>query len=608
MFCPVDWNAFKSKFKDASEIVFEYLSYLVFCRRFGLQFGIAGYRNHPGIEKKSIKVGNECIGFQAKFFLEKFAEKKRDIKKAILDAKKQHPEITVLMFFMPMDHDFSPKKKGNDRATKAQVEVEEAASSAGLKQIKWFCHSEFYATFADESYSYWGFHFFHSALDIFDFVTMVERCKERRFRNAKNSIDVNGFNVTINRSEVIKAILESRDRAVVVTGEGGVGKTSLLKSVAETLSSPGFYCIGLNELADFFAEQKLASSWHIGLKDFLDLNSDCRERILVVDEAEKTELLFPPGNTEAVAPILADFHAAGWKLVFSTRPSHAEMWVDFCKTSLQTSPTIVEIPRLNPEELKRLADANGFSVPSDLLIRDLIRIPFYLKEFLSLSEGERAGNFSDFKRHLWNCRIRGNDPLDITADVFVTIMERRLQAGTYWVDVRPEESTAAKVLLQRNVLVCDTETERYYLAHDIYEEWALEKIIARVFVDIGDNPDLWTRLQDKPAMHRAYRSWMTDRLHLDGTSVHNLVESALSNKPNSWQKESLLAILDSPLARAFLDRYKERLLNNDGQELKEVVSLVRLSFREPIPKVKDSFLSVMGYDPFSGNMPMTNLQ
>ena len=200
MLCPVDWNAFKAKFKGSSEEVFEYLSYLVFCRKFGLKFGISGYRNHPGIEKKSIKVGDEYIGFQAKFFLEKFANKKGDIKKAILDAKQQHPEITILMFFMPMDHDYSLMKKGNDRATKAQIEVEKLASTAGLKQIEWFCHSEFQATFADESYAYWGFHFFHTAPGIFDFVKMVERCKERRFRNAKNSIDVNGFHVAIDRS------------------------------------------------------------------------------------------------------------------------------------------------------------------------------------------------------------------------------------------------------------------------------------------------------------------------------------------------------------------------------------------------------------------------
>ena len=599
MHCPVDWYVFKSKFKGASQDVFEYLSYLVFCRKFGLQFGIAGYRNHPGIEKKSIKVGNDYIGFQAKFFLEKFADKKGDIKEAVLKAKKQHPEITVLMFFMPMDHDYSPKKKGNDKATKAQLEVEKAASTAGLKKIEWFCHSEFQATFADESYKYWGAHFFHSAPDIFDLVESVDRRKEQRFCNAKNSIEGNGFHVAIDRSAAIQKIKESPSRAIVVTGDGGVGKTALLKSLDEAPPGPGLHCLGLYELADFFGEKKLASSWHIGLKDFLDLHADCSKRILVVDEAEKTELLFPAGDTGTIAPILADFHDAGWKIIFSTRPSHAEMWVDFCKTILQTPPTVVEIPRLAPEELKHLADTNGFSIPSDLLIRDLIRIPFYLKEFLFLSEAERSGNFNDFKRHLWNCRIRGNDPFDMTSKVFVDMMDRRLRAGTYWVDVRPDESEAAKGLLQRGILVRDTDAERFYLAHDIYEEWALEKTILRVFEDIGDTPDLWPRLQDKPAMHRAYRSWMTDNLHLDGTRVKNLVESSLTGNPTPWQRETLLAMMASPTGEDYLKHHLPHLLSNGGQLLQEIEALVRLSCREPAPQHDETFLKDMGYDPES---------
>ena len=601
MLCPVDWNAFKAKFKGASEEVFEYLAYLVFCRKYGLQFGIAGYRNHPGIEKKSIKVGDEYIGFQAKFFLEKFANKKDEIKEAIHDAKKQHPEITVLMFFMPMDHDFSPNKKGNDRATKAQIEVEKVASTVGLKKIEWFCHSEFQATMADESYSYWAAHFFGPGKDIFSFAKMVERCKERRFRNAKNSIDVNGFHVAIDRSGAIKTILESQDRTYVITGEGGVGKTSLLKSVDETLSGRGFYCVGLNELANCFDEQKLASSWHIAIKDFLDLHSDYSERILVVDEAEKTELLVPPGDTGSIAPILDEFYNAGWTIVFSSRSSHAEMWVNFCKESLHAQPTIVEIPSLLPEELNRIANENGFSVPSDFLLRDLLRIPFYLKEFLSLSERERSGCFKNFKQHLWDCRIRGSDSGVMAANGFIAMMERRLQTGNYWVEVHPDEAEAANGLIQRGILVRDTETEWCYLTHDIYEEWALEKIITRAFSEVGDNPNLWPLLQDKPAMHRAYRSWMTDTFHLNGTSVQHLVENSLTGNPTPWQKETLLAMLASPLAGGFLKTHLLLLLGNGGQLLKEVVALVRLSCREPSLLKNEAFLSDMGFDPASAD-------
>lgn len=596
MLVNVNWNTFKAKFGEASEAEFQLLCTLVFCRMYNRPFGIEAYRNHPGLESTTIEVNGKNVGFQAKFFLDKFSSHKSKILQAVLQAKKYHPELDELVFFLPMDLDFNSQGKGGKLSTKAQHEVENAAK--GLT-IKWFGHSQFQTTLSDKAYEYWTCHFFHLSPDILKLVESVEHCKERRFRNARNSIDVNGFHVALDRSGSSKTILESQDRVIVVTGEGGVGKTSLLKSVDDDLSGSGFYCVGLRELSDIFAEQNLASSWHIGLTDFLDLHSDCNERFLVVDEAEKTELLVPPGDTGRIVPILEEFHNAGWKIVFSSRSSHAEMWVNFCKDSLHAQPAIVEIPSLLPEELNRIANSNGFSVPSDFLLRDLLRIPFYLKEFLSLSEGERAGNFRDFKRHLWNCRIQGSDSADMTANVFVAMIDRRLQTGDYWVDVRPEESEAVKRLMQRNILVRDMDTERYYLAHDIYEEWALEKIITRAFSDVGDSPDLWSRLHDKPAMHRAYRSWLTDRLHLDGPSVQNLMDESLSEKPTSWQKETLLAILASPLAESFLERHKEHLLENDGQELKEIVSLIRLSYREPIPLIKNTLLSDMGYDPKS---------
>lgn len=596
MLVNVNWNAFAAKFGEASEAEFQLLCTLVFCRMYNRPFGIEAYRNHPGLESTTIEVNGKNVGFQAKFFLDKFSSHKSKILQAVLQAKKYHPELDELVFFLPMDLDFNSQGKGGKLSTKAQHEVENAAK--GLT-IKWFGHSQFQTTLSDKAYEYWTCHFFHLSPDILKLVESVEHCKERRFRNARNSIDVNGFHVTLDRSGSIKTILESQDRVIVVTGEGGVGKTSLLKSVDDDLSGSRFYCVGLRELSDIFAEQNLASSWHIGLTDFLDLHSDCNERFLVVDEAEKTELLVPPGDTGRIVPILEEFHNAGWKIIFSTRPTHAGMWMDFCKRVLQTPPVVVEIPRLSPDELKRLAEANGFLLPSDLLIRDLLRIPFYLKEFLSLSEDERSGNFKSFKQRLWDCRIRGNDSGVMAANGFIAMIERRLQTGNYWIEVNSDEAEAANGLIQRGVLARDSETEWCYLTHDIYEEWALEKIISRAFSEVGDSSDLWTSLQNKPAMHRAYRSWMTDRLHLDGISVQQLVENSLTCNPTPWQRETLLAMLASPLAGEFLASHLSLLLENDGQLLKEVVALVRLSYREPIPQIKDSVLTAMGCDPKS---------
>ena len=87
MFVEVNWNSFQAKFGKASEDAFDLLSYLIFCRLHKREFGISGYRNHPGTEKKTISVGNDFVGYQAKFFLDKFLNRKKEIKTSIIEAK-----------------------------------------------------------------------------------------------------------------------------------------------------------------------------------------------------------------------------------------------------------------------------------------------------------------------------------------------------------------------------------------------------------------------------------------------------------------------------------------------------------------------------------------
>ncbi len=86
MFVNVNWNAFQAKFGKASEDEFELLSTLIFCRMYNRPFGIAAYRNHPGLETMSIEVAGKRIGLQAKFYLGKFSNHTPKIKQAVSQA------------------------------------------------------------------------------------------------------------------------------------------------------------------------------------------------------------------------------------------------------------------------------------------------------------------------------------------------------------------------------------------------------------------------------------------------------------------------------------------------------------------------------------------
>lgn len=89
----IKWGNFKAKFNGREQSSFEWLCYLLFCKRFNKKW-IFGYKNQAGIEKEPIESDGKLIGFQAKFYETKLIEKEKDIKDAITKAKSknQKPE------------------------------------------------------------------------------------------------------------------------------------------------------------------------------------------------------------------------------------------------------------------------------------------------------------------------------------------------------------------------------------------------------------------------------------------------------------------------------------------------------------------------------------
>ena len=120
----VDWDIFKSKFKDGSRQAFEDLSYSIFCHEYGLKTGVFRYRNHPALETEPIQRNGESIGFQAKFFEKRLSACKRDILQAIQDVQDKYSDLSRLVFYLPSDFDYKPRKTGRPQATKMQKEIE----------------------------------------------------------------------------------------------------------------------------------------------------------------------------------------------------------------------------------------------------------------------------------------------------------------------------------------------------------------------------------------------------------------------------------------------------------------------------------------------------
>ena len=67
------WDIFKVKFKENHQNNFEWFCYLLFCKEFNQPQGIFRYVNHSGMETNPIKIGDEFIAWEAKFYEDKLS-------------------------------------------------------------------------------------------------------------------------------------------------------------------------------------------------------------------------------------------------------------------------------------------------------------------------------------------------------------------------------------------------------------------------------------------------------------------------------------------------------------------------------------------------------
>src|SRR5260370_12471405 len=87
-----NWGAFSAKFNGKEQKAFEWFCSVLFSKEHKQCIGPLRYFNQAGIEEDPIRVGDEVVGWQAKF-VGKLSEQTQTLNKAINDANQQNPGL-----------------------------------------------------------------------------------------------------------------------------------------------------------------------------------------------------------------------------------------------------------------------------------------------------------------------------------------------------------------------------------------------------------------------------------------------------------------------------------------------------------------------------------
>jgi len=428
----INWNNFKAKYNEKEQKCFERLCYLLFCSEFNINTGIFRYKNQTGIETEPIKVDDKLIGFQAKFYETKISENKEDIKDSIAKAKSKNKKLNKILFYLNKEFSESSKKDTKEPAYKTEIENYSKSQSI---EIEWRVPSHFEAQLALDKNRTLAQHFFGLGKSVIDFVSELTQHTESILTPIHSKIEFEHYEIKIDRSHAIKKLkaIPNESSLVILSGEAGVGKTAVIKDFYNLIKEKTpLFVFKATELNIPNINQLFTNYGQFTLFDFIKEHQDIDEKYIVIDSAEK---LSDIEQQEVFKEFLSALLDNNWKIIFTTRYSYLDglkfQFIEIYRVNFQS----LNINSLTVEELIGLSENYSFNLPNNKRLLELLRIPFYLNEYLqNYGTLENTISFSDFKDILWNKQIskttyRKNNIHIKREECFLKIASKRANEG-----------------------------------------------------------------------------------------------------------------------------------------------------------------------------------
>ena len=300
----------------------------------------------------------------------------------------------------------------------------------------------------------------------------------------------------VNRQRLVDHLWHSliQSKQCLIVGVAGSGKSALVKELLATHAGKlPVFVLKADELDRPHLHEAFTG---IGVTESIDTLSRCfgllKPKLLVVEALEK---LLEADWLDAFQQLLQFVIRDKSWLVLLTCRSHA---LGDIKNEVLipqgVSPVTLEIPLLSDFELRQACERSTVLTPlmESAAIKDLLRVPMYLSHATAVDwtpvPGTSTIDVSEFRSRLWRYIIRNDlvrrEGIHLRReDCFTRVAVERAKAMRPFIIVGNLDS-AALTELEGDDLIIRTE-EGIAPAHDLFEDWAVERRIETVFRDCG---------------------------------------------------------------------------------------------------------------------------
>lgn len=579
----VNWNNFKAKFHDHEQTAFERLCYLLFCKEHGKDTGIFRFKNHAGIETDPIEKDDQVIGWQAKFYDTRLSEHKDELIQSINTTLARHPEVNKIIFYT--NQDFGQGKEKNDPQYK--IDIENHAKEKGI-DIEWRTSSFFESPFVCEQNFSIAQHFFSLKKGILDSIAELSRYTESVLKPIRSEISYDGKTIKLDRSAALKILMDVKDSStpIILSGGAGVGKTAVIKDFCDAFkeSHPLFVFKATQFRNISHINQLFKDYGEITATDFINEHKDIEKKYLVIDSAEK---LAEIEDQDIFRIFLSTLLENGWTVIFTVRYSYLDDLRFQLKEIYRVSFTSVNLPGLTREELEQIATDHSIRLPKNERLVDLLETPIYLNEYLqNYTSMAYDVSYSDFSDIIWKKQIQDSTRQSGNIhrrreECFLMIARKRANEGSFFVKTDDCDQEALKKLEADEIIQHDSNAGGYFITHDIYEEWALDKIIEQAFIGAGDYGNFYQVIGTSLPIRRALRNWLSVKLLMNDEDAKRLIEFTVKDNgiDGHWKDEILVSVLLSDYSGIFFERFEDELLAGPDEEPSGVVRASGAGFK-----------------------------
>lgn len=583
----MNWNKFAIKNENKEEWAFEQMSYLLFCSEFDNNIGLFRYKNQTGIETEPLVHDGVIYGFSAKYYEISISERKNEIIEAIGKAKNKNPKLDTIHFYV--NQELSESSKKDKKKAKYEIEIDEACKELGVS-LEWRVPSHFELQLALPKHKYIHDLFFSLDPTLDMLRDNVFEHNDSILKAIRIEISIDDKKIKIDRQNYISEIQEltQKSKHIILSGEGGSGKTAVIKEFYQQYSANTPICIfkatelNINHFSDLFRFDH-----NFSVADFFTTYESEATRIFVIDSAEKLAEL---SNQTVLNDLIDSLIKYGWTIVFTTRTSYLDDLRYHINESYQLQCTTLEIKLLSEDKLNELSLDYGIELPSNSNFKDKLRNLFYLDEYITHYQGSAPNsNFSSFVELLWKRKIQNDlhkkDNLHVQRGRCLEyIAKKRADTNRFYIAGEALSQDALFQLKIDDILGYDEQHDGYFITHDIYEEWALNHIINKIYRNHISIEDFFDKLGESLAIRRAFRLWLSQELieDEDNTIKDFINDIFISDINQFWKDELLVSVLLSEYSFEFFKIFEDELRANEFAILKRILFLLRVACKDVV--------------------------